>query len=113
MVEQIIRLKAHPRSILRPPRTLELHDRSLSPAIRPPTSPPSLPQCVLIRITPWITSSCNMFLRRFSVDVFFGFPYRLLILDSLYFDTSQSIALGLESLLFFTSHCSSILDVSP
>ena len=37
MVVQLIRLKAHPRSILRPPRTLELHDRSLSLAIWPPS----------------------------------------------------------------------------
>ena len=36
MVEQLIRLIVHSRSLLRPPRTSKLLDRSLSPATRPP-----------------------------------------------------------------------------
>ena len=36
MVEQLIRLIVHSRSILRPPRTSKLLDRSLSPKTRPP-----------------------------------------------------------------------------
>ena len=37
MVEQLIRLIVHSRSILRPPRSSKFSDRSLSPAIRPPS----------------------------------------------------------------------------
>ncbi|KAF2564047.1 hypothetical protein F2Q70_00016834 [Brassica cretica] len=44
-----------------------------------------------------------------SSSDFFGSPYRLLILNLFYLDPFSSIPLGLESLLFFTSHGSSIL----
>ena len=37
MVQQLIRVMVHSRSILRPPRTSKLLDRSLSPAIWPPS----------------------------------------------------------------------------
>ena len=37
MVEQLIRLIVHSRSILRPPRSSKFPDRSLPPAIRPPS----------------------------------------------------------------------------
>ncbi|KAF2584649.1 hypothetical protein F2Q70_00036736 [Brassica cretica] len=36
MVEQLIQLIFHSRSILRPPRTSKLFDRSISPKTRPP-----------------------------------------------------------------------------